>query len=52
MSAGSFWFKSLAGSESGVTRYWMHKRLRALYGWRGYRMCRDGIRLRQPVSAG
>ena len=32
MSAGSFWFKTLAGSESGITRYWLHKRLRELYG--------------------
>ena len=47
-SAGSFWFKSLAGSESGVTRYWLHKRLRELYGWRGYRMCRRGGIIYKP----
>lgn len=47
-SAGSFWFKSLAGSESGVTRYWLHKRLRDIYGWRAYRMCRNGVIYKMP----
>ena len=48
-SAGSYWFKCLDGSESGVTRYWLHKRLREIYGWRAYRMCRrDGVIYKVP----
>jgi len=47
-SAGSYWFKCLDGSERNVTRYWLHKRLRSLYGWRGYRMCKDGVIYKTP----
>jgi hypothetical protein len=49
MSAGSFWFKTLDGSsETGVTRYWLHKRLRDICGWRSYRMAQNGVIYKMP----